>query len=152
MRHNRIRQFTIRLVETQAVTRDDLRAIKRLVAMGDCYTREEIEDILAIDRVISGRCDGWQDFVTDVVVAHLVWESRPTGYVRAEDAAWLMAQLGGQAAPAGGRARALAQAVIREAQSADESLIAFAMGAEPQRAMRFASMGTSDSEILRFCA
>jgi hypothetical protein len=143
MSSHRIRPITKRLVEVQAVTSDDLRSLMTSIDNDDCFTREEVEDIIAIDRVVDGRCVGWQEFVTRTVVAHVVWERRPTGYVRGEDAAWLMVQLGGEAAPAGSRARALARAVVSEAEGADESLIAFAMGAEPVQAMRFAARDAS---------
>jgi hypothetical protein len=142
MTSHRLRQITKRLVEVQAVTCEDILCLVRAVDNDDAYTRSEVEDILAIDRVVDGRCEGWQEFVTRTVVAHLVWDSRPTGFVRGEDAAWLMAQLGGEAARPGSRARALARAVVTEAEGADESLIAFAMGAEPGDALRFAQRET----------
>ena len=62
------------------------------------------------------------------MVDFAVWGERPTGYIDAEIARWLVASLRNGSGPSRLAVR-IAREVVREAQASDEALIAFALDA-----------------------
>jgi hypothetical protein len=56
-----------------------------------CLTLEEAEALFRLER-IALKCPGWGGFFSAVLTDYIVWQSRPTGMVNSEQAAWLLAQ------------------------------------------------------------
>jgi hypothetical protein len=136
MINNRIHSITARVIDAQAVTRDDLHEIHQ--ALGDILflSRDEVVELLTVECMIDGRCEDWEAFLTEAVAAHVVWEVRPTGRVTRADAEWLIDALSRLPERSQARGRRIARAVICEADAADESLVAFALGADAEVACR----------------
>ena len=132
-----LRSISIRLFETGTIRPEDVTELRRTIGDG-FITREDAEVLLAIERRARAHCAEWSAFLAETIAAHLVWERRPTGYVPPDDAAWLLACLTAEGEPTP-NARALAFAVVCEAEGADESLVAFALGADAASAMSAAS-------------
>jgi hypothetical protein len=133
---NRIHSIAARLVDAQAVTSADLRDIHAALGEIPYLTRDEAQSLITVERMIDGRCEGWEAFLTEALVAHLVWEIRPSGRVPRSDAEWLIDELDQMPERSRARARRIARAVICEAESADEALVAFALGADAGIACR----------------
>ncbi len=133
---NRIRSIAERLIDAQAVTSADLHAIYEALGEIAFVEREEVETLLAVERMIDGRCECWEAFLADAVVSHVVWDVRPTGRVPRADAEWLIGELSRLPERSQARGRRIARAVICEAESADEALVAFALGADAEVACR----------------
>lgn len=130
MINNRIRSITARIIDAQAVTSDDLHQIHS--ALGDIlsFSRDEIIELLTVERMVDGRCENWEAFLAEALSSHLVWEMRPTGRVTRQDAEWLIGELSRLPERSQARGRRIARGVICEADSADEALVAYALGAD----------------------
>jgi hypothetical protein len=136
MINNRIHSITARMIDAQAVTTADLHEINE--TLGDILflSREEVSELLTVERMVDGRCETWEAFLTEAIASHLVWEVRPTGRVTRSDAEWLIDALSHLPERSQARGRRIARAVICEADSADEALVAFALGADAEVACR----------------
>ena len=87
-------------------------------------SRIEAEILLQLARTVKTIDAAWTDFVVASVVDFAVWGDRPTGYVDADMARWLVAVLS-----EGGRtrlSRRIAREIIKEAQHVDAELAEFA--------------------------
>jgi hypothetical protein len=88
--------------------------------------RDEADMLIALDRAVPACCAAWTDFLVQALVEFVVWTSRPTGRVDAETARWLTASLGSGRGPTDLALR-IAFETVREADRADESLVAFVL-------------------------
>lgn len=134
---SRLRDLAIRCIELQQVDERTVSAMARAVAEGGFVTRAEAEDLMRIERDVAETCEGWRDFFVVTLVAHLVWECRPTGRVAPADIVWLAGQL---AQPRPGAAAVLGEfmvELVREATDSAEALIelAFAENRAPRSAV-----------------
>ena len=91
--------------------------------------------LLALDRVVTPADGSWAEFLVSAIVEFAVWTSRPTGYIDADTARWLVATLSAGHGPTENAAR-IAFEVVKEAEKADEALLAFAMRGAKHRTGR----------------
>jgi hypothetical protein len=132
---SRLRDHVVRCIELQRIGERDVSAMARAVDEGGFITRLEAEDLMRAERDVAEVCDAWRDFFVVTVVAHLVWECRPTGRVAPADIVWLAGQL---SQPRPGAASALGELMVelvREASDSADALVelAFAENRAPNR-------------------
>ena len=125
---SRLMQFAERVMDARAITPEDVRVLKREVLPDGISTREEADMLIALDRVISARCEDFDIYMIVEVVNFVTWTSRPTGHVDAEKARWLIASLRAGVGPTDLALR-IAFETVREADHVDESLTTFVMAA-----------------------
>jgi hypothetical protein len=108
------------------ITLADVRVLQRDVLPDGVWDRDEADTLIALDRAVASKHCSWSAFAIQAVVDFVVWTSRPTGYVDGETARWLVASLSAGSGPSA-VAQAIAFDVVREAERADEALLAFVM-------------------------
>lgn len=123
-----LQDFCNRIVAAGCITAADLAFLTGELLPDGLVTRDEADLLIALDRAVAQPNAAFADFLVAAVVDLAVWGERPTGYVNAETARWLAASIGAGTGPTATGAR-IAVEVVREAQSADETLIAFALAA-----------------------
>lgn len=127
MNTNRIHHVIVRTIEKQAIAVADVREMQDLTEEGGFITREEAEDLFRAERMVPVACDSWGEFFVEALVAHVVWERRPTGRITGEDVDWLMVQA---ALPRNGaceRLGLLLLSLVQNAVETDERLLALVM-------------------------
>jgi hypothetical protein len=120
--------FCNRIVAAGRVSADDVQDLGRHVLPDGLASRDEADMLIALDRVVTATDDAFGDWLVASVVDFAVWGERPTGYIDAEVARWLVASLRNGTGPTRLAAR-IAREVVREAEASDEALIAFALAA-----------------------
>jgi hypothetical protein len=115
---NRIRHVIIRVIEKQVIAVCDVRDLQALTEEGGFITREEAEALFRAERMVPVSCDSWGEFFVEALVAHLVWERRPTGRITGDDVDWLIAQA---ALPRNGACERLGQLLLSLVQNSVES-------------------------------
>lgn len=118
--------FISDVVRDGVIARADVRRLQQDVFSNGIECRDEVDLLVALDRAVPVKDPAWNSFVIQAVVDYVVWSSRPTGYIDAETATWLIASLSSGRGPTD-VAVAIAFDVVREAERADETLVAFVM-------------------------
>ncbi|MCP8939017.1 hypothetical protein NK718_10860 [Alsobacter sp. SYSU M60028] len=129
MFRSRIQNIVIRLIEKQNATADDVRDLRNALEEGGFITQDEAEALIRVERMVPSTCEAWGEFFVETLTAHLVWERRPTGVLRADDVAWLIHQLEQPREAAAGNVAPLLVSLVREAEHVDERLLALALAA-----------------------
>jgi hypothetical protein len=75
------------LVEKSRLNKQDLSDLQRALDEG-CLSREEAEALFRLEGATTLKCPGCMGALID----YIVWQSRPTGVVDGEPAAWLLTQ------------------------------------------------------------
>ena len=113
---------------TGTISPSHVRHLLETVLPDGAMVREDIDMLVALDRAVPDSHPAWGDFLVATVVDFAVWSERGTGRVDADAAAWLSATIGCGTGPTHNGAR-IAVEVVREAESVDERLVAFALDA-----------------------
>lgn len=108
------------------ISGSDVRILQRDILPHGVLTRDEADTLIALDRAITQRSAGWDEFLTQALVAYVVWTCRPTGRVDRETAEWLVRSLGAGTGPTEAAVTAAFE-IIRECDQADEVLVEFVM-------------------------
>ena len=117
-----LRDYMERVIEAKQIGADDVRELQRNVLEDGLTSRAEAEALLALDRSLPAH-ESWREALVALMVDFVVWASRPTGKVTADEGEWLVAALEvGTPMPTAMR---IAQAVADEAEQIDEPLLAF---------------------------
>jgi len=121
-----LREFVDRVLDSRTVCDDDVRFLQRDILPTLVAGRDDVDVLLALDRAVAVKSPLWADMLTAFVVDFAVWQNRPTGIVGRDKAHWLATTLaaGEGATPLAGH---IAFEIVREAESCDELLIAFAL-------------------------
>ena len=118
-----LRFFANRVLKTKRIDKSDRRTLERVIFSDGVRSRIEVEILLQLARTVKEVDPEWTDFVVAAIVDFVVWGDRPTGYVEAETARWLLAVL---SADGGKLARRIAREVAAEAHDVDPQLLDFA--------------------------
>lgn len=129
MTNTALELFCTRIVDAGRLTQDDVRELAREILPDGIMGRDEADLLLALDRAVSDTHEGFAAFVTAEIVNFAVYGERPTGIITREMAAWLSASLAGRKGPTALGSR-IAVEIVREAETSDETLIAFALRAK----------------------
>ena len=119
-----LRFFASRVLKTKRMDASDRQTLERVIFSDGVRSRVEAEILLQLARTVKTADPAWTDFVVASMVDFAVWGSRPTGYVHADMAQWLIAILSeGGATPL---TRRIARTIVAEAHLVDPRLAAFA--------------------------
>jgi hypothetical protein len=123
---NSLRAFVNRALEHKRISSEDVKELRRDILCDGLICREETDALIALDRAAVPADGSWAEFLVEAVVEFAVWTSRPTGTVDRDTASWLAATLGAGDGPTANAAR-IAFEIVREAETVDETLLAFVM-------------------------
>jgi hypothetical protein len=126
MINHSLQVFCNRIVAAGRITAEDVRTLSRQVLPDGLTSRDEADMLIALDRAVREIDPAFGTFLSAAIVDFTVWGERPTGTIDAGTAHWLAASLRNGIGPTL-LAGQIAQAVVREAQSCNEALIAFAL-------------------------
>jgi hypothetical protein len=129
MTNTALELFCTRIVDAGRLAQDDVRELAREILPDGIMGREEADLLLALDRAVADTHEGFAAFVTAEVVNFAVYGERPTGIITREMSAWLSASIAGRKGPTALGSR-IALEIVREAETSDETLIAFALRAK----------------------
>jgi hypothetical protein len=129
MTNTALELFCTRIVDAGRLTQDDVRDLARDILPDGIMGRDEADLLLALDRAVADSHEGFAAFVTAEVVNFAVYGERPTGIITREMSAWLSASIAGRKGPTALGSR-IAMEIVREAETSDETLIAFALKAK----------------------
>ncbi|MFD6317034.1 hypothetical protein [Methylorubrum thiocyanatum] len=129
MTNTALELFCTRIVDAGRLTQDDVRELAREILPDGIMGRDEADLLLALDRAVADTHEGFSAFVTAEVVNFAVYGERPTGIITREMSAWLAASIAGRKGPTALGSR-IAMEIVREAETSDEALIAFALKAK----------------------
>ena len=121
---SQLRDYIERVIAAKQIDACDVRDLQRNVVADGLVTRLEAEALLALDRSLPSH-ESWGDALVALMVDFVVWGSRPTGKVTAEDARWLVAAL--EIGTPTGTALRIAHAVLDEAEQVDEALVSMVL-------------------------
>lgn len=123
-----LQDFCNHVAAAGVVTCQDVAALSRDILPEGIASHDQADLLIALERTVTDADGSFADFLVASVVAFAVWGERPTGYIDRATAEWLGASLAGRAGPTPVGAR-IAVEIVREAQSSDEAMIAFALDA-----------------------
>ena len=126
MINHSLQLFCNRIVAAARLTAEDVRTLARDILPDGLTSRDDADMLIALDRAVPVSDASYADAVSAAVVNFAVWGERPTGYVDAEIARWLVGSLRSDAGPTALAAR-IAMDVIREAETSHDILVAFAL-------------------------
>ena len=138
-----LQHFCNRIVATGTLGLEDVRELNRDVLPDGLTCREEADMLFGLDRAMPDADEAFGDWLVVSVVDFAVWGERPTGHIEADTAHWLAASLGCGRGPTVTGAR-IAVEVVREAETSNAALIAFALKANRVRA------GAEDEPIISY--
>jgi hypothetical protein len=121
-----LREFVDRVMDRSAIDDEDVRILQREILADAMMTRDIIDVLIALDRAVADKSPLFGDVLMALTIDFAVWESRPTGRIDRDKAHWLVTTLSAGQGPTP-LAQKIAFEVVREAESCDESLIAFAL-------------------------
>ena len=123
--------FATKVAAKNRISFGDVRRLQRDILGHGIGSREEAELLIGLDRSV-GRADpAWAEWLVPALVDFVVWGNGSAGCVEGETAGWLVAVLSSE--PPAKTARRILREIIREAESVDETLLAFARtGAKPR--------------------
>jgi hypothetical protein len=121
-----LESFIDAVMSAGEITQADIRHLQRDVMPNGPDDRDEADVLIALDRAVTIKHCTWSAFAITTIVDYVVWTSRPTGYVDAETASWLVASLSAGTGPTR-VAEAIAFEVAREAERSDHALLTFVM-------------------------
>ena len=130
-----LENFVNSRVEQGEITRADTRLLQRDILPNGVSNRDEADVLIALDRAVHDKDASWDAFVSQTIVAYVVWTCRPTGRVDADTAEWLVRSLECGTGPTA-VAVAIAFEVVCECEAADEALVAFVLRWSGHRAKR----------------
>lgn len=124
--------FCNRIVAAGRIARADVQDLARRILRDGLASRDDADMLIALERAVPESDPSFGDLLVSLIVDFAVWGERPTGYVDREVARWLAASLSGRDGPTSIGAR-IALEVVQAAESSDETLLAFALAANPRR-------------------
>jgi hypothetical protein len=122
----KLAEFVERVMTTRVIVQADVDDLARNVLVDGITVREQADVLIALDRAVKTAVPAWADYLVATLVDYAVWAARPTGYVTAETAHWLVTSLTCGGGPTATAMRAAFE-IVREAHLVDEMLLAFVM-------------------------
>ncbi len=109
---NKERSIALAILEKEALSFDDIVALRGYIFETGIASREEAEMLMAVDRSPSAGVPGWSAFFIEALTDFVVWQQRPTGRITESDLDWLVGCIGDQPTTNG---KALLFNLVREA-------------------------------------
>jgi hypothetical protein len=116
-----------RLAAADRLGAEEVRDLRRLVYADDSVSRDEAVILLELESAVGpGAAVEWRQFLIEALTDHMVNQVRPAGFIRDEDAGWLIDRLDDTIAP-GPNGFAMLLAVMERARSVPDTLAAFGL-------------------------
>ena len=116
-----------RLKRADSLDADDVRDLRRAIYADSLVSREEAAILLDLEASLGpGAPKEWRQLLIEALTDHLVNQIRPAGYIREEDATWLIENLD-DALTLGPSAFAMLLAVMERARSVPDPLATFGL-------------------------
>ena len=116
-----LREFNAQIISKGRITFGDVKRLQRNILPDGICARDDVELLLALDRVVPRADRTWGDYLVAAVTDFVVWGERPTGYVDPASARWLTAVL--SEGIRADLARRIAREISAEAQDVDPRLL-----------------------------
>ena len=84
------RSIVSAMILGRRVTAQDVAWLRREVFAEGEVTREAAEELFAVARAGTNNAPDWTELFVELITDHVVWQSRPTGFVTDEEAQWLI--------------------------------------------------------------
>ena len=137
-----------RIIAARSISPQDTVALRELVWADGTLDAMEAEAIFALNAACPKSCPHWVDFFVEAISVHLVEQREPKGYVDAENAAWLIAQIGKDGKVETRAELLLLMAVFEKALNVDDALKDYAI-AQVERVVLTGEGPTRSGETLR---
>jgi len=121
--HERLALIASLVTSGKNLTAAEVRQLRRALFEDESASRDEARALFDLERAQDEPCAEWTKFLIDCLTDHVVWQSRPTGEIAAEQADWLVRETESCRALTGA---ALLANVLAEAHRAPEWLVALA--------------------------
>jgi hypothetical protein len=72
------------------LTSAEVRQLRRALFEDDGVSRDEACALFDLDRAQNACCAEWTEFFVGCLTDHVVWQARPTGIIKTEQADWLL--------------------------------------------------------------
>ncbi len=130
--------YADRIRRSERITFADVKRLQRDILPDGIVSRQDAEALIALDQAVGRAHPAWSGYLVTAVVDFVVWGSRPTGFVDADTARWLVQWL---SSPEPTKAALLiAREVVREADAVDDTLLSFAKRAPSRSPARRVSV------------
>ncbi len=81
------------ILDRRAVTPEQVLDLRRNVWPDGHICRREAEVIFEINDTLESVCGEWRDFFAETMVAHMIEQADPRGYISEDDAAWFVSRV-----------------------------------------------------------
>ncbi len=89
---DRSRTIITAMIHGRQVSAMDVAWLRREVFAGGWVSREAADELFAVERAGLANAPEWTEFFVEQIVAHVVWQARPSGVVSEDQAEWLIAR------------------------------------------------------------
>ncbi|GEP09432.1 hypothetical protein [Methylobacterium gnaphalii] len=120
--------FCNRIVAAGTISQADVRILRDERLENGLEHRDEVDLLLALDRAVTNQDARFADLLVALIVDFAVWSETPHGRIDSEMAGWLVTSIAGRTGPTQTGAR-IAMNLVREAETSDEYMMAFALEA-----------------------
>jgi len=87
---DRSRTIISAMILSRKVTAQDVAWLRREVFADGEVTREAADELFAVARAGMKNAPEWTELFVELITDHVVWQTRPTGFVSEADARWLI--------------------------------------------------------------
>jgi hypothetical protein len=84
-----LREFNASIIGKGRITFGDVKRLQRNILPDGIMSRDEVELLVGLDRLIARSDAAWADYLAAAVTEFVVWGERPTGTVDATTGRWL---------------------------------------------------------------
>lgn len=123
-----VHEIARRVAASGKVEAEDVLAVRRAVYGGDCLvSRAEAEAVYAVERGRRTHCPVWAAFFVEALTDFVLNQEMPSGYLSAENAAWLEGEIKRRKEPSMDGDMAIVANVIERSSEVPASFAAFAL-------------------------
>jgi hypothetical protein len=109
------------------ITEADVQKFRRVMYADGVIDESDADALFALHRAATKQDHQWVDCFVEMLTDHLVHQATPEGYVTADNAAWLLARIGGDGRPVGRAEFELVINVLDKSRWSPQSLARFAL-------------------------
>lgn len=133
-----LEELAARILNKGRIGKYDVQAMQREILKDGLTSRAEADLLIVLDRTVESVHVSWPRFFVSALADFAVWGSRPTGYIDADKARWLLPALSGEGSTS--RATRALVEIAKEAECFDEAFFAGSKSAVPAE-QRIATTG-----------
>jgi hypothetical protein len=116
-----------RMAGTGRISAEDVLVLRRTVFTDGVVHSREADWLFALDDACNDNAPEWPEFFVEALVDYTVHQAQPHGYISPENGQWLVERISRDGKVRTGTELELLLKALREARSAPDSLVAFAL-------------------------